>query len=747
MRREDKKLIIRKYSVGAFMLLDKRSLLIIFGICLLICVAGNNIQVQASQKPEYFFFVHMVAPTSNPVRMQYAQIIERELPKIGIGTELSLISWAALGPRCTDQEVGMYSHGGYDICFLGSSYSIGAMRPVGVGSVLHWLFGSDSIPPSGFNVMYWSPEAGKNYNNYRAQESDDLLQNISTNLNLTEVKYDIREWQKLWYDVMPNVLIYNQYEVHAVSKELYGYDPMKNPLNSIEDVWVTSDYVGMSDQVVLAVSTGGDTFNPLIATDVYDHYVNNPAFDGLVGNTPSKEILLPSKVTNRDIWMIDHYNTTDYLELYPRIADGMGTFSADGLAYSIDVKEGVYWHDGEIVDAWDVAFSFQAPIIPAIGAPQYSNLLIPFGIDNKTAKHGNYSFTVTDEDSDGFYEHINFTFDQTFPPFEMDYLGTYLFPEHILGDPVGHGFTSNGDFDPVNTWLVPPGDWGDHSTTTGQTTDPGGYTGPIGCGSMIFESFDSLSNIITLKKFENIKWDNATGAWVTDNTVSHWNIANLGDMPDKVKIIAVNRDSAFEDMKTGNVNILDPQFALANIIDELQAEASIQTIFSPERGFQAIYFNPKFVEDGVYHLMKKGVRHAISHMVPREDIITYLLNGLGVPAYTPVPHTYWEAISEEEMLAYKKTVTGTNGLIPESGATTAYDEYLTNSAFDWLDSEGYNTTAWRDYWHEGNGTTPVTTPLDTTPSFILGLLFISIILIILSISLYLFGYSFLMRKK
>ncbi len=719
-------------------MLDKKPLLILFSIGLLISVVGSNIQVQASEKPEYFFFVHMIAPTSNPVRMQYAQLMEGELPKIGIGAELDLISWYALGPRCTDQEVGMYNEGGYDICIFG-------MMPISYfpcnHDSLYCVYGKNAIPPTGFNVMYWSSETGKNYNNYRAQESEDLIKRMNTNLNLTEVKSDYREWQKLWYDVMPNILIYSQYEVHAVSTGLYGYDPVKYPLNSIEDMWQTSDFTGTANQVVLASSTGSDTFNPLIATNVHDHYSNNPAFDGLYGNTPSKEAVLPSE-TDRGTWMKTKYNTTDYMALYPRIAAKMGTYSSDGLSYAIDVKEGVYWHDGEKVDAWDISFSFQAPLIPPVGASQYSYLIGSFGMDNKTAKHGNYSFTVTDENSDGFYEHINFTLGRISPSFETNYVGMYLFPEHILGDPVDHGFNSNGDFVPNEKWNVKPKDWRHHSTTTGRKNDPGGYTGPIGCGSMVFKEYDSTTGKITLQKFKDIKWDNISSQWVSAPGFSHWNIDKLDNMSDIAKVIVLNQDNTLSSMRTGEINILDPYYNLNNIYDELRVEDTIQTVFLTEEGWQSIFLNPKFEQDGIHHLAKKGVRHAISHLVPREDIITYLMNGLAYPVYSPVPHTYWEAISEDELIAYKRSLEASDGTTPESTATTAYDEYSVRLASDWLDTEGYNTTEWREYSYEPPEDNPFPKVVDTTP-LILGLLFISVVLIVIYIS----GYKFLMRKK
>ena len=664
---------------------------------------NDAFQLQATQQQNYFFHVNLVAPTNNPVRMQYAQLMEGELPKVGISAELDLVTWDEFGSRATNHEVGQYSTGGYDICFLGSS-DLGNFNGH-PGDFLQSFFGANAIPPLGFNFMYWSSETGMNYNNLRAQESDSLIQNITTNLNLTKARIELFEWQKLWYDVMPNVIIYNEYEVHAISKGLYGYDPIDNPLNSIEDVWLTSDYTGTTGQIVLAASSGGDTFNPMIANDVYDHYGNNPVFDGLVANTPSKEAVLPSG-TSRETWMLDLFNTTNYLDLYPRLAETMGTYSSDGLSYSIDVKEGVKWHDGETVDAWDIAFSFQAHLIPDLNSSQYSNLVIPFGTDNKTGKHGNYSFTVTDPNGDGFFENIVFNFIQPFPPFVTDYLGWPLLPEHILGDPVNHGLDLNGSFDFVNLWNVAPSQWKYHSTTTGRKLDRGGYAGPIGCGSMIFKNYDSDKGEISLEKFKDIRWDNETSTWVTAPGISHWNIDNLDNMPNTAKIIVTSMDHAIDDMKTGEVNIMDPQFTMANILGELHAEASVQPILSPNTGWQAIYFNPKFVEDGVYHLQKKGVRHAISHVVPRDDIITYLINGLGVPGYTPVSITSWGAISEADMLAYKKTVTASDGTTPESSATTAYDEYSFQLAFKWLESEDYDVP----YWPPTTTTTTITNP-------------------------------------
>lgn len=670
-------------------------------LLLTLTMLSNGIEVKAEQ-PEFFFSVNMIGPTSNPVRMQFCQLMEKEVQKIGIGAELDLISWAALGPRATDAEVGTYDEGGYDICFFGMSLGTAAGHP---GDSMQGVYGSGAIPPAGFNVMYWSPDAASHHMTYRVDESDDLITDITTELDLEVAKGLLNDWQKLWYDAMPNIIIYNQYEVHAVSSTLYGYDPVGYPLDSITTQWG-------EDSVVLAASTAGDTFNTMIATDVYDQYSAGPPTSGLFQLTPSKDTVLPEE-TDRATWMQDNFGTTDYLKTIPGVLTEMGTFSEDGLQYNVTMRDDVYFHDGVQADGWDVMFSQQARLTPDCGASVYSNWLVPFGYDDNGtgSEYGNYSCTVEDLDGDGFYGNISFNLITTFAPLLTDTLsGLTLFPEHILGDPTDHGFTG-GVFD-ISKWQVAPSDWAEHSYNTGRTSDPGGLPGPIGTGPMIFKEYNAGSTTITLEKFDGVMWDNDTGAWVANATNRYYEFKDgkWDDMPDTATVIVASMDSALADMKDGLINIMDPQFTMSNILSELQADAAITPVLTPETGWQSIYMNPKFVQDGVYHLDKKGVRHAISHVVPREDIITYLMNGLGLPGFTPVPITSWGAIQESEMLTYKKTVVGTDGVItPEENATTAYDEYDLDTAFTWLDTEGYDTTLWRE-WASGDqddgGTTP-----------------------------------------
>ncbi|NHJ01351.1 MAG: hypothetical protein EAX86_04370 [Candidatus Heimdallarchaeota archaeon] len=636
--------------------------------------------------------VHAIAPTNNPQRAMYAQLMEQELPKIGIEVELDLISWPALLTRAATSEVGVYSEGGYDIAHFGMSLGSPAGHP---GDSMLGVYHSGAVPPNGFNCMYWSVNPG--HNNLRAAESDALIEAINSELNQTLSREMLLEWQEVYYDVLPNIMVYNLLEVHAVSKGISGYDPVNPALYSIEDIRMDpATYTGTMGTVVLASSAPPTNFLQMIINDVYSQYCANPAMDALVGLTPSRTVVLPTGTTYED-WMMANYGVDLPLQNYPRIAQDLGFYSEDGLNFTVSLRDDAYWHDGEQVDAWDVAFTYQAVLTPDVGSDEYSNLRLALGDDDKENLHGNYSFQVKDLDDNGHFETISIIFDITYAPFLTDYFGYALHPEHILGDPVDHGFLVDGTFDPNTKWQVAPAEWSSHSYNTADPSDPGGLEGPIGCGSLVFYDFDQTSRVLELRKFENIKWDHGTGTWLEGETasggLSHYLVADgeLDDMADVAKVIPASLDAALAEMKAGDVNILDHQFSMGNIFDELQAEPTIVTAQTPATGWQCIYPNPKQPD-----LAKKGVRHAISHVVPRDDIVNYLFDGLAFHGYTPVPITGWGAMSTTDWLAMKKNIEASNGTKLLTGETTFYDSYDVELALDWLETEDYDVGPWRD---------------------------------------------------
>lgn len=658
------------------------------------------------------FHAQILVPTGNPVRMQYAHRVARELESVGISCDVNIASWRTVEPRLWTQETGQWTDNGYDIVFVGYAWGWhGDHRGKGLQQYFR------GIPPfPGLNIMYWSSKS-TDYLTYGASESESFIQQINTKLDLNDYKECMYEWQKLWYDVLPNVLIYTPYtNLYPVSTGLYGFDPAlyASPIawstisssSWLENLWTDSSYTGSEDHVVFATSLPFEDFNTLLEdyNRVFMDSVAAPVMDVLVGKTPSKQLLLPPGI-DRDSWMLSNYDTTESFKLYPRVANSLGSYSGDGLQYRITTRDDVYWHDGQRLDAWDVAFSYQALLLPDIPHSFSKDVRAIFGADDKVNQSGLYAFVVEDTDADGFYESLTFHLTNQAVDFETSYLGFHLFPEHILGDPSNHGFNTSDYLDPNNTWLVPPSEWVHHSFNTGNPNDPGGLNGPIGCGSMIFKEYSSSTGRISMEKFANIQWDHISRKWVANDSNDHYFIKDgkLNKILHTVEINEMPLDDAIEELKAGNVNILDYEnYLLAPKYSELKTESTIQIGYDPGSTWQALFVNPKFttttqlgVNDRPFN--RKGVRHAISHVIPRLEIINKLENGLGTVVHTPIPLNSWAVLPADEMLSNKQMIMASDSSYLEADATTAWDTYDRQLALDWLESEGYDVTVWRNW--------------------------------------------------
>lgn len=88
---------------------------------------------------------------------------------------------------------------------------------------------------------------------------------------------------------------------------------------------------------VLTVATASlkGLFNPILASDVYDMWVVDLTFDGLIGGNPSGEVTTDGLATDWDV-------------------------SEDKLTYTFYIEEGIKFHDGEELTAEDVEFTYYA---------------------------------------------------------------------------------------------------------------------------------------------------------------------------------------------------------------------------------------------------------------------------------------------------------------------------------------------------------------------------------------------------
>jgi ABC-type transport system substrate-binding protein len=700
-------------------------LLVIIILLMSISIYPNNraeIYTQSGEKKintqDPLFHVDIV-DNLNTFFAHYAHILARELEKVGISCDVHLVNYYTKVARTSWYGEGKaYDEGGFDISSMNIFYDDYSTHPLGALNVRHSPYSE-----GGYNFQFWSSEEG-DYN-YRAAEAELLVQLMNKNLNYTDIREDLFEYQKIYYDAMPGqeVLIFTDLPF-AISTGLYGLDPYFHPLNSIETMWNDTSYVGNKGEVIFAAESIFPYFNPMLSSYWWTRHISSPVMDSLLGFIPSRELILPSNM-NRETWMNTNFETTNFLDVYPRVASDLGIFSKNGLQYNITIQKDVFWHDGHPLDAWDVAFSFQAYLLPEINYNSYlwTKLHSFFGYDDANNHHGIYSFIVEDRDLDGFYESISFNFqnESTAIFVEPELLTLPLLPEHILGDPTNHGYNSTSALNPMQQWLVPPTKWKTHSYHTGNSSDLGGLNGPIGCGPVIFESYDPETSSILYKKFEDIQWDNVSHNWVTTNPNNDHFLVKTGkltEMPSTIRINTMDFESALEAMKLGSVNILDPDLLdkaveywyplhphqeRSQIFKEIEENDAIQAVYAygPGRLWLTTFQNPRFqtsteLGENDTPFTRKGVRHAISHIIPREVMCEYLLYGLGTPATSLLQYRYSE-LPESDLLSYKRLLKATDGSIPLADSNSIWDSYDRQLALDWLETEGYNVDAWRNY--------------------------------------------------
>src|SRR3989442_723216 len=104
------------------------------------------------------------------------------------------------------------------------------------------------------------------------------------------------------------------------------------------------------DWAIVRFETDPDSLNPLTSVTSVAHYAlwgarNSQIYELLMG-----------------------YNTTDWDVTEPLLAESAPTVSDDHLTYTIKVREGVKWHDGQPFTPEDVLFSYKAAACPLTDA-------------------------------------------------------------------------------------------------------------------------------------------------------------------------------------------------------------------------------------------------------------------------------------------------------------------------------------------------------------------------------------------
>ncbi|MFX0116509.1 MAG: hypothetical protein ACFFB3_18315, partial [Candidatus Hodarchaeota archaeon] len=212
-------------------------------------------QVAAAEKPPGYFSVTLVAPTNNPARVQHAQVITRELWKIGIDADLMLVGWDPLITRLFESVNFEGSDGdGFDIGFVGWT----AGNPLNPSSVSNFYHSSRIDKVAGADN--WYP-----INN---SEVDRLADLIDSELDFDTRRGYVRDaMQIVVWEVHPVMGLYQAANPFAVDKLLNGFDAFRwgQPNTHVPELYYTDD----QDTFKLASNARFIDLNPVLSNSYY----------------------------------------------------------------------------------------------------------------------------------------------------------------------------------------------------------------------------------------------------------------------------------------------------------------------------------------------------------------------------------------------------------------------------------------------------------------------------------------------
>ncbi|MFX0091859.1 MAG: ABC transporter substrate-binding protein, partial [Candidatus Hodarchaeota archaeon] len=437
---------------------------------------------------DYVFTTTLIVPSNNPIRAQYAQLITKELPKIGIRGMLYIVGWDALIPRMFGSlSHAEYSRGGFDIGFVGWGGSI-------IPSGLFQFFHSSSIDPAS-----WA----SNYYPVNNATLDSILEFTMNTTDFNQRKAWIaKALQSVVWDIHPVTSIYQQADVFYLRDNIQGFDPQRFP--QIEELYfengTTTAHKRLNKLVVAGYSQPA-SFNPAISISWYDGLAWEPIFGQLLERdvnltfVPGLAAQLPYPVA-----VINNY-------------DGQlsSTDPNTATVWEVKLRNDIYWHEGygyrmdsdrDILkfDADDVVWYYKINI-DSNGLPSPSRCYrqLAFGTDPEKALVKVDQYTVQ--------FHLNSLYADLFTEFAR------ILPQHILDltYDAGYGPGIRKDGTSASSY----GDW--HTDDFNQGVRSSGdidRPATIGTGAyMLYPGVDLDDQTVTLTKWNHYFKDNDTEYW------------------------------------------------------------------------------------------------------------------------------------------------------------------------------------------------------------------------------------------
>lgn len=518
------------------------------------------------------FHVTLTVPSSNPSRQAWSEVIAQNMRDAGIAVDRVIQDWGTIYDRALDPPpdiVGkIFDAGGYDMLFVGYA--------MGIDPDPYSVYHSSQIPP------------GQNYYNWENNENDRLCKLIKETVDQDQLLKYVKEWQQLGYTEQPSITIkYDQEALVFDPTALIGdpFEVLHYPAWPKVSEWKLNP--STTQTTIVLAQTGPapeEGLNNWVSTSYYDLNVFGAVFECL---------------TRRE--------NLETMELIPALATSWEV-ADDDKTWTVNLRQGVKWHDGVEFTAEDVKFTYAAAMEDELASNQ--------GTFVKEIIGSSDNIEIIDDYTMKFHLPAPYAF------FASGLLseGTtgWILPKHVLENV------------PYDEWRSHPFNTADGSyTSNGQT-----FSGPIGTGPYKYDNYNPTTFTNTLIR-NNEYWD-AQRLWGE----------GLFGIEKYVVVFIEGSDTAITALKTGEVDVLDAQFSLQAKLGSIEEPWGDYVTYDAF-GLQELGFNMKhpIFGTGVETPLGKEdpsraaeaaryVRQAISHMVPRQSIIDTILDGYGTLGVT-----------------------------------------------------------------------------------------------------------------
>ena len=447
-------------------------------------IAANSL-VQGQQN---LFHVTLTVPSTNPSRQAWAKIVQSNMLAAGIDTSRVIQDWGTIYDRALDPPPDVagkiFDDGGFDMLFVGYAMDIDP-DPFS-------LYHSSQLPP-GQNYYYWVNE-----------ENDRLSKLIKETVDQNQLLTYCKEWQKLAYDEQPSITIKYDQEAVCFDPTALEADPFKiihYPAWPRVQEWKLKP--STTQNTIVYAQTGPapeEGLNPYCSTSFYDLNVFGAVFECL---------------TKRE--------NLETLEVIPALATSWD-LADDGTTWTVNLRQGVKWHDGVEFTAEDVKFTFTAAMAEDLASQQ-----------------------------GGFIESIIGS------PENIEIVDDYTLKFHL---PAPYPYFASGLLAEGNTgWILPKhgpenipyDDWRSHSFNTGEgtyTSNGQTFSGSYRHWTYKYDRYNPTTFTNTMNRNDEY-WD----------AQSLWN-AGLFGIEKYVVVFIEGSDTAITALKTGEVDFLDAQYSL-----------------------------------------------------------------------------------------------------------------------------------------------------------------------------------------